>query len=147
MDRFTRAVVVIVLVLVVIAIGIAILQTRAEPPIDPTTPRGVVTAYVRALRSNQADRAWDYLDSSLQQRFPRAEFVQLASHTTSDQSRVTIGEATISGNEARVPVIYHYDGGLFGGSFSNERITLLVQENGEWRISSPPEPYLPEPVR
>ncbi len=134
----------IVLVLVVVAVGVAVVRSRAEAPPDPSSPRGVVAAYLRDLRAGRSDQAWGYLSSAVQARYPRDRFVQQAAYLANDRSRVTIGEATVDGNEARVPVTYHYDGGLFGGSSSNPRLTLLVQEGGGWRISSPPEPFLPE---
>jgi hypothetical protein len=142
MDRFTASVVVLGVALVAVGGG-------RDDPGDETTPRGVVVLYLRSLREGNQDRAYDLLADEVRARVSRAEFIRLAAFLQNDRQRYRVGEATIEGSNARVPVVYFSGGGLFRfGRGATTQTTALVQEGGRWRISAPTEPYLPErPVR
>lgn len=145
MDRFTVVLSVVVAGLVALGVAVAAFTGGRSTP-DESTPRGIVVAYLQAIRTGEPDRAWGYLTSPLKQRFPRDRFVQQTGFSSGSRGRVEVGDATITGDSARVPVIYQRGGGLFDGSYAETVVTLLERENGQWRISSPPEPYIPTEI-
>ncbi|MFN8533646.1 MAG: hypothetical protein U0556_08875 [Dehalococcoidia bacterium] len=146
MDRFTGIVAAVVVGLIVLGVAVVALGGGRGEAGDETTPRGVVILYLRALREGNQDRAYDLLSSSLQGRISREEFIRSASYVQNDRRRYQVGDAVIEGNNARVPVTYTYEGGIFGGGGSTTETTALVLENGRWRISTPTEPFIPTRV-
>ena len=143
MDRFTAGVVVTVVGLIVLGVTVVAIGAGRGDQGDEETPRGVVVLYLRSLREGNQDRAYDLLSTDLQQRVSRLEFIRLASVLQNDRSRYDVGHPKVEGSSARVPVVYFSGGGLFGGDATTQT-AALVQEGGRWRISAPPEPFLPE---
>jgi hypothetical protein len=144
-DRFTWGIVAGVLLLVIIALaGVTLLQRQAAPP-DLTRPDGVVRAYVEAIDSGHPDRAWDLLAAPGRADVTRDEFIRRATSLSQrPPGRVAIERVDVEGDVARVEVSRTFgEGPLFGPSIPIERTTVrLVQEQGEWRIEVPPEPWL-----
>ncbi|GIW06534.1 MAG: hypothetical protein KatS3mg060_1339 [Dehalococcoidia bacterium] len=145
MDRVTSVVVAVVLGLIVLSVSLVALGGGRGDLGDETTPRGVVVLYLRSLREGNQDRAYNLLSADLKARVSRDEFLRLASSLQNDRRRIEVGEATIEGTTARVPVTYSYVGDVFGGGSSTTETAGLVLEGGRWRISAPTEPFLPEP--
>ena len=145
LDRWTLGILIGVLVLVVAAIVVVVGPVRTATG-DESTPRGVVVIYLQAVRSGNPERAYEYLTTPVKNRVTLASFTQQTNFNTSRQ-RVEVGEATITGDTARVQVSYGDSDVLWGGG-SYTRTAVLMLENGRWRISVPTEPFLPqEPIR
>jgi hypothetical protein len=106
----------------------------------------VVRAYIEATDGGHPERAWDLLAKSARKDVNRDDFIRDATLIRhSDSSRVAIESTEIEGNTARVELSRTYAGGdrLFGPSSYTNRITVrLEREDGEWRITVPPEPHL-----
>jgi hypothetical protein len=148
LDRATATVVAVVLGLVMLSVGLVAVGAGRGEPGDETTPRGVVVLYLRSLREGNQDRAYALLAPDVQARVSRDEFLRLSSYLQNDRQPYQVGEATVEGSSARVPVVYLSRGNLFGGTSASTETAGLVQVGGQWRISAPTEPYLPDrPVR
>ncbi|MEA2639118.1 MAG: hypothetical protein QOF51_512 [Chloroflexota bacterium] len=157
MDRFTWGFTIGALVLCVVALG-SVLVMRAAPPPDPSTPAGVVTAYVVAVRDRDADRAWELLASGANVgpvppfasgQSPRDAFRQQLTNmgrTSSSARRIRILNTTETGDTARVDVEITTSSGpaiplLSGGSYSETLTFNLRRINGEWRITDAPSVF------
>jgi len=156
MDRFTWAFAAGGLAICVVAIASVFIVRAAGPP-PLSTPAGVVTAYVQAVRDRDADRAWGLLgpaaavgsvppppgsNTTTRDAFRRQVAGLPENGTTS--SRIRIAETTINGDSARVAVeITTTTGGpaLFGGEYSRSLTFGLKRVNGDWRIDTAPAPY------
>jgi hypothetical protein len=149
MDRFTWGVAGGTILLVVAGIvAVLILQRQGAPP-DLATPEGTVRAYIEALDRDRPEDAWALLSTRLQAQNQRDEFIRRAAEQHYGRgSRITIEPASIEGNTARVELVrtYRNNGGLFDlfepSSYSNRESVRLVLENGQWRLTVPPQSYL-----
>ncbi len=152
MDRFTWGIAVGVLALVLVGVGVAVAVRGRTPPPDLTTPSGVVLAYAEALQRGDAETAWDLLSTSAQGSTTRDQFLRRASGLREPEERVRLATENeqVQGDTARVELVRIFPAGggpfSFGASPPAVRNTVrLVRENGAWRISGPPDPYLLSP--
>lgn len=144
-DRFLVGIVVGAVLLIVGGIAAVLLAGRAPAAaVDPASPVGVVQAYAEALRAGDTERARGYLSQSARDAIdrsgvPRPPYYQPPERrvliepveTTADRATVRV---TISSFAARSEP--------FATSTYHQEVEVrLVRENGEWRISSPTEPY------
>ena len=151
MTRFTWGIVIGVLALVAVALALAFAApTRTQPP-DLTTPEGVTLAFALALQQGDADQAWNLLAPSAQAQTTKDRFATRAAGVRGsyERARLTVDDATIDGDTARTNLVRSYasTGGLFGlgnSSYSNTSTTRLARDNGQWRITTPPDPFLVE---
>jgi hypothetical protein len=145
MDRFTLGVVVGAVLLVIAAVvSVVLLQGQSAAP-DLSTPEGVVRAYYAALDQGHPEQAWDLLSSRARAQTTRDEFIQRAiSFRPGREQRVTIDSVEIVGDTANVNLSLTSSGGglLGGGSYSQTVRVRLDREDGQWRITVPPQPYL-----
>ena len=149
MTRFTWGIVVGVLVLVAVSIGLAVLMPRTQPAPDLGTPEGVALAWGLAMQRREPEAAWDLLSREAQGRTSRDRFVARAADLASsyERARVSVEDPRMSGDTARVQLVRTYSGsggplGLGSGSNAARSTVSLVREDGQWRISSPPEAFL-----
>lgn len=153
MDRFTWGVVGGVVVLVLAALGAAAVSRGTDRPPDLTTPSGVTLAYALALERGDGAAAWDLLAGSVQANGRRETFIQRVADPGPGRDtrlRITVEDELITGDEATVALARTMPpssagplGFLFGGSGYASRSTVrLVRENGQWRLSAPPDSYL-----
>jgi hypothetical protein len=145
MDKFTVGVVGGVLALVAAALIAAVVIRRDTPPPDLTTPGGVVLAYALAEQRGDAQSAWDLLASPAQARGDHDRFLALAGRGDGDREYLSIEDQQIDATGAGVVLVRTYatGGGIFGSNNSSTRATVrLVNDNGRWRISVPPDDYL-----
>jgi hypothetical protein len=147
--RSTWAIVGAVLGLVVLALALAVLMPSRQPAPDLNTPDGVALAYALAVQRGDLDQAWDLLAASVKSPLTRERFITRAEATRSsyERARLSIEDPRVDGETARVDLVRNYpsSGGLFGlgsGSYSNRSTVRLVRENGQWRIATPPDPYV-----
>ncbi len=123
-----------------------LIRTTQNLP-DLSTPSGVVTAYVQAVQSGKADRAWGLLSQdATNQAGPgqpgplvsKSDFQQqVQASRGSTASRVRILSSTQSGNAATVQVeVTSTSADLLTGSSSQTVVVALKQESAGWRITS-----------
>ena len=157
MDRFTWGFAIGAIVLCVLALA-STFVTRLAPPPDPTTPAGIVSAYILAVRARDADQAWALLAPGANVALPGPPGVsgstvtedafrqQVSSlQTGSNPARIRIVSSTETNGTARVMVeITRTSGGglpLLDSSPSQVSVFELSRPNGQWLISAAPYMY------
>jgi hypothetical protein len=157
-DRFLLGIVVgLVVLLIAAAISVVLLRQPAqELPAD--TPGGTVQRFYSALQNKDYAGAYNYLSDSMQDKPTLAAFTNYnTSYYTGGDSysspqRIRIDDATITGDDATVPVAvttYYNSGSPFGGSgdYTNTEVFSLHKDNGTWLITILPSRYMPYPIR
>ncbi len=160
MDRFTWGFAIGAVVLCVVAL-VSVFVTRAAPAPDPSTPAGVVTGYVIAVRDRDADRACalmapgaavriaPYAPSSQSSQTPcdslRQDLTNMG-RGSQGARRVRILNTAETGETARVDVEITMSSGpaipLISGGSNTQTLTFnLRRVNGEWRIDAAPAVY------
>ncbi len=149
MDRFTWGIVVGVLALVAVGVGAAVFLRGQGASPDLTSPSGVVLAYAQDLQRGDPEAAWDLLATSAQATTTRDRFLRRATGLRMSEERVRLATENeqVEGDTARVDLvrIYPAEGGpfSFGSSPPPMRSSVrVVRQDGAWRISAPPDPYL-----
>jgi hypothetical protein len=157
MDRFTWGFAIGAVVLCVVAL-VSVFVTRAAPAPDPSTPAGVVTEYVIAVRDRDADRACALLGPGAAVRnAPPSQSSQgpcdslrqdLTNMGRGGQGtrRIRILNTAETGETARVDVEITMSSGpaiplIDGGSYTQTLTFNLRRINGEWRINAAPAVY------
>ena len=151
MTRFTWGIVIGVLALVGVALVLAYASPRSATAPDLSTPEGVTLAFALALQRGDADQAWTLLASATQSQTTKDRFITLAAGARGsyERARLSAEDTTVDGDTARTNLVRTYpnSGGLFGlgdSSYSNRNVVRLQRENGQWRITTPPDPFLLE---
>jgi ketosteroid isomerase-like protein len=152
MDRFTWTFVAGAIALCVLAIA-SVFLVRAAPRPSPSTPAGVVTSFIEAVRDREADRAWAQLapDAVVGSIPPplssgtdkHDQFRQQMANLSQDGSggrRLRITDVSENGTNARVTVEVSQTNGppLFGGTDVRTLTFTLKQVDGAWKINSTP---------
>jgi hypothetical protein len=147
--RSTWAIVGGVLGLVVLALVLAAVMPSRQPAPDLTTPDGTTLAYAVAVQRGDLDQAWDLLATSAKTQVSRDRFITRAEalRGSYERARLSSEDARTEGDTARVDLVRTYpsSGGPFGlgsSSYSNRSTVRLVRENGQWRIATPPDPFV-----
>ncbi|HEY3062609.1 MAG TPA: hypothetical protein VGL99_26860 [Chloroflexota bacterium] len=152
MTRFTWTIVVGVVGLVALALLLAFLSPTRDPVSDLSTPDGVTLAYALAVQRGDLDRAWELLAESAKAQTSKDRFIARIEGFRSgyQRARLSVEDVRLEGESARVDLVRTYpsSGGLLGlggaGSYANRNTVRLVRENGQWRISTPPDPFVLE---
>jgi hypothetical protein len=149
-DPFLIAIVAGALLLIAAGIGAVLVVGRAprSAPADPTSPEGVVQAYVEAIRAGDADRAYELLSRTAKattsaqeyrQRFPRSQ------PSTESGQRVLIETVEVGEDAAEVRVTFSRFSArpepFSAGTYHRAVNVRLVREDGAWRIGQPAEPF------
>lgn len=123
----------------VIAVGLLIVAGLAGtrvPSRDPSTPEGVVQAYLTALLDGRTADAATRLDPAGPCAARDLDTVGMP-----DSVRVDLIDTRSSGTTAQVRIrIVQSTGDPFGGTWSEERTIRLQRVDGGWRISGIPWP-------
>ena len=124
----------IIAALVVIALAVVFFR-GTPPPLDPTTPEGVVQAYSSAVIDGDTAAAQAFLTQELQDNCDRVDNGMLGG------IRVTLVSTKLASDTAhvRVSVVTNDNGGPFGGSdYATDDVFALVKANGSWAIETAP---------
>ena len=149
-DRFLAGIIAGSVLLIALAVAAVFLAGRRppRPPADPSSPAGVVQAYVEAIRSGDLQRAHGYLSRAAQASLPlstyRERFPRHVEPTSSDQ-RILIEPIVIEADRAEVKVTisrFSARSDPFSARTFHRDVTVrLVREDGAWRVDQPAEPY------
>lgn len=133
-DRTLLVVLLAVAALVVLALVVVFTRGTA-PPIDASTPAGVVQRYTEAVIAGDERAAREHLVADAR------EGCEPTDPGTFDDVRVTLGSTTERDDTADVEVfvITSSGGGLFGPSeYREEAMFDLVREDSGWVIETAP---------
>ena len=152
MTRFTWAIVGGVLGLVALALILAFLSPARDPVPDLSTPDGTTLAYAIAVQRGDLDRAWDLIANSAKGQTTKERFIIRAEGFRSEyqRARLSVEDVRLEIDAPRVDLVRTYpsSGSLLGlgssGSYSRRNTVRLVRETGQWRITTPPDPFVLE---
>lgn len=149
-DRFLIGIVVGSIALVLLGIAAVVFVGRPRPAetFDPSSPAGVVQAYVEAVRVGDRDRAYDLLSRSAQidvRRDTYRERFPSPSGSGDTSTRIVIEPVSETGDDAEVKVTISRfatrSDPFSSGTYHRDVTVRLVREDGAWRINQPAEPY------
>jgi hypothetical protein len=150
-DRSSGLVLAGVGILAIVGIGATLLTRTGQPAADPSTPSGVVTTYVRAIQSGDADRAWALLAPGAGQTTPEGPGhmfsqdsfrQQVQSSRQPTTPRVRILSVSQSADTASVQLeVSHASGNPLTGASTQQVALSLTRQAGGWRITADPMPW------
>jgi hypothetical protein len=146
-DRFLLGIVAGAVLLIVASVMLVLVvrQSPPPPPPDPSSPVGVVQAYIEALRAGDLDRARGYLTvearaSAVARNWPTYPA------SVNENLRIVVEPVREDTSTAEVRVAlsrFSAQPGPFSSSTSRSELTVrLIREDGAWRINQPLEPYV-----
>lgn len=154
-DKFLTGILIGIGVLIVLALGLFFTRQDTRTYLNEDTPEGVAHNYALAVLDKDYEKAYGYL-ADLRHKPTYEEFRQsfLNGMVNPDGMGLDVGEAEVHGDEAVVNITLYYS---YSDPFSTRTGTperaLLVEQNGEWKVSSMPysfwdynwyqEPYSP----
>lgn len=154
-DKFLTGILAGIGVLTLLALVLFFTRQDRRAYLPEDTPEGVAHNYVLAVLNKDYEKAYGYL-ADLKYKPTYDEFRQsfLNGMVNPDNTGVDVGKAAIMGDEAVVDItIYYGYSDPFSSRVGSPDRSLLVEQNGEWKISSMPynfwdwnwyqEPYSP----
>jgi hypothetical protein len=146
-DRFLIGIVAGTILLVIISVVVVFMlgRPRSAPPADPSTPAGVVQAYIEALRDNDVARSRTYLTSQARAQAEARDKNSTYHPSPQDNVRIVVEQVSATETRAEVKVTtsrFYASADPFSSSTSHRDTTvILVREDGAWRITEPLETY------
>lgn len=154
-DKFLTGILIGVGALVLLALVLFFTRQDKRDYLAEDAPEDVAHNYVLAVLNKDYEKAYGYL-ADLKYKPTYDEFRQsfLNGMVNPDETGLDIGEATITGDEAVVELTLYYSyNDPFSSRYGSPDRALLVDEGGEWKVSSMPynfwdynwyqEPYIP----
>ena len=142
-DRFLLVILGVIGLLIVLAVGLFFARQGPQEYGPEDNPEGVLRNYVLALQNEDYARAYKYLQDAK----GKPDFTQFRQRfLTIDMSRertsVQIGEVDQTDEDAVVGLIITYGGNQpFTSNWSEKDAALLMQQEGEWKLTYMPYPY------
>jgi len=139
-DRFLTGILIGIGVLILLALGLFFLRQDKREYIADTTPEGVVHNYVLAILNKDYEKAFGYL-ADLENKPTYEEFRQsyFNGMVNPEDTGVDVGTAEINGDEAVVTLTLFYSySDPFSSRYESTDQALLVNQNGDWKLSSMP---------
>lgn len=154
-DKFLTGILIGIGVLILLALGLFFTRQDKRDYVAETAPDGVVHNYVLAVLNKDYQKAYGYL-ADLEHKPTYEQFRQsfFNGMVNSGDVGVDIGTVEIHDGEAIVTLdVYYSSSDPFSSRYSNTERALLVEQNGDWKLSSMPynfwdygwyqEPYKP----
>lgn len=139
-DRFLTGILIAIGVLVIVALALFFARRGQQSYRAEQSPDAVAFNYVLAVTNKDYQKAYGYL-ADLENKPTYDQFRRsfLTSSVSSENIGVDVGQAEISGDEAMVSVdVIYSPSDPFSDGYRNTQQAVLVQQNGEWKISSMP---------
>lgn len=128
-----------IVALSVIIILSAIALTRKPVELDPDTPEGVLQTYLQAIADEDYGQAYDFLSTEIQADCAPAD---IANNVYYETFNATLGDTTELGDSTIVEASIQFGATpLDPGSDGYYEQFFLIQEGGEWVITSDPWPF------
>lgn len=154
-DRFLTGILIGIGALILLALGLFFVRQDQRGYVAEDTPEGVVNNYVLAVLNKDFEKAYGYL-ADMKYKPEYEDFRQsfLSGMVSPDNVGMDIGDSQIAGDEASVDLTLYYSyNDPFTTRYGNPDRALLVEQNGEWKLSFMPynfwdfnwyqEPYKP----
>lgn len=143
-DRFLWGILIFIGVLVAAAVALFFIRSRTPAYGPENTPAGVTYNYAVALQLKDYSRAYGYL--AVKDNQPSYEAFRQAFITRQvgpGSSSLQIGDVEmLADGEAWVSLAINYSGsGVFDRGYSNSDKAVLVNQNGQWKLTYLPYPY------
>jgi hypothetical protein len=139
-DRFLTGILIGIGVLIVVALGLFFTRQDQRDYIADDAPEGVTYNYVLAIVNEDYEKAYGYLPD-LDNKPTYEQFRQsfFNGSVNPGNAGVDVGSADINGDEAVVELTLVYSqSDPFSGGYQNIDRALLVNQNGEWKLSAMP---------
>lgn len=139
-DKFLTAILIGIAVLIVAALGLFLMRNDRQEYAAGSEPQDVVRNYVLAVVNKDYQKAYGYL-ADLQHKPTYEDFRQsfFNGMVNPGEVGVKVGGTDLNGDEAIVTLsMYYSSSDPFSSRYSNEDRALLVEQDGEWKISSMP---------
>lgn len=139
-DKFLTGILIGIGTLIVLALALFFTRQDKRDYLPEDTPEGVAHNYALAVLNKDYEKAYAYL-ADLKYKPTYEEFRQsfLNSMVNPEGTGLDVGKAVISGDEAVVDLtIYYSYSDPFSTRYGNPDRALLVEQNGEWKVSSMP---------
>jgi len=143
-DRFLLGILIFIGVLVVSAVALFFIRNRTPAYGPEDTPQGVVYNYAVALQLKDYARAYGYMaKKDNQPTFDNFQRAFLLRQLDTSTSALQIGDVQMLANgEAWVNLTVQYAGsGVLNSGYSNTDKSILIQQDGVWKITYLPYPY------
>lgn len=139
-DRFLTGILIAIGVLVIVALALFFARRGQQSYRAEQSPDAVAFNYVLAVTNKDYQKAYGYL-ADLENKPTYDQFRRsfLTGSVSPENVGVDVGQAEISGDEAMVSVdVIYSPSDPFSDGYRNTQQAVLVQQNGEWKISSMP---------
>jgi hypothetical protein len=142
-DRFLTGILVGIAVLVVIALVVFFLRQNSQSYISETAPEGVVHNYVLAVLNADYEKAYGYLaDLEKKPTYEQFRDAFITGAVNPNNAAVDIGNSEIIEDTASVEVALIYNpSDPFSTGYRDVQRTILINQNGAWKLSSMPDYY------
>ena len=144
-DRFLTGILIGIGVLVIAALAVFFIRRDTQTYVQEDTPEGVVHNYVVAILNKEYEKAYGYLaDLDNKPAFDefRNSFVTGILGNPGNAA-VDVGDSEVAGEDATVEVAMIFNpSDPFSTGYRDVQNAILVQQGGEWKISSMPTYYL-----
>lgn len=142
-DRFLIAILVFIGLLVAVAVGSFFVRQDVATYVADDVPEGVVHNYILAIQKKDFQKAYSYIqqtkDTPGYETF-RSSFLNDPGYR--QEVTLSIGKVNVNGDEAIVDIfILHGGSRPFGSSWRETQTSLLIFEDGHWKIAHFPYPY------
>ncbi|MBI9045686.1 MAG: DUF4878 domain-containing protein [Anaerolineaceae bacterium] len=142
-DGFLIGIVILILLSMILSFSVFLTKINETEYFQDSTPENAIRNYVLAISQQDYDTAYDYL--AYRENMPSLEEFSLELQRSEQEiamNSVEIGESNISGERALVPVIIlRQDNGPFSSLNRYSENSVLLLENGSWKIEEFPYPY------
>jgi hypothetical protein len=142
-DKFLTGILIGIGVLILLALGLFFMRQDKRDYVADTSPDGVVHNYVLAVLNKDYQKAYDYL-ADLEHKPTYEEFRQsfFNGMVNPGDVGVNVGSVEINKDEAVVSLsVYYSNSDPFSSRYASEDRSLLVKQNGEWKLSSMPSNF------
>ncbi len=139
-DRFLTAILIGIALLVLVSLLVFFARGRTQTYQPENTPQGVVHNYLLALAEGDYQRAYGYLAEMPDKPSYDAFRSQLTNDDRSGDAGVEVGEVEIRPDGRAYVTLYLVYGppDPFSGAYRNQRLAILAQQQGTWRLLQMP---------
>jgi hypothetical protein len=143
-DRFLTGILIGIGVLVLAALVVFFIRRDSQTYVPDDTPEGVVHNYVVAVLNKDYEKAYTYLaDLDKKPTYEQFHKSFVTGTLNPGNSAVDVGKSEINGDNATVEVAMIYNpSDPFSTGYRDVQNAILVNQNGNWKISSMPTYYL-----